>query len=517
MRIGYLSNNSEIVHDQESNRYQLIGDPTEGALMVLARKSGLHKQIALIKKVDDMPFDAVHKMRATLIAQENDKQIFVVGAPEKILLKSTSFLKKDGSIGKIDAAKLEEIKNQIEDWSKAALRVIALAYKKVENNQDTIAPDKDLAELTFAGIVGMIDPPRPDAKQAVLQCKKAGIRVIMATGDHIHTAIAIARATGIVDQDSNKEVNAYTEAQLENLDETEFSDVVKTTNVFARLTPQMKLRIATTIQSHGELIAMTGDGVNDAPALKKADVGIAMGIMGTDVARDSAKVILADDNFATIVNAIEEGRIVFINARQTSFFLLTTNFAEIATLITAVIIGMPMPLTATQILWLNLVTDGVGDKALAFERNHGNILEHKPAKKDEPILSKEVIPFLIINAIIMTVLTIGAFKFFDDEGINKARSSAFLIMAFCQLFNIYNMRSLRKSIFEIGFFSNKYVNLAILVSLGIQIMIVEVPFFQRLFNFELITAVEFITLAALASIVLVAGEIYKLIHSKLNK
>jgi Ca2+-transporting ATPase len=517
MLIAGLSNNSEIKHDQEKERYRLIGDPTEGALLVLAKKSGFLKDLNIDEsKVDDFPFSSELKMRASLIDINNKKQLMVIGAPEKVLNVSTQFLKSDGQTGLLTPEKRDEIEKKIEEWSGKAMRVIALAYLKVEDEKNKLE-DQDLKDLVFAGIVGMIDPPRPDAKEAVLKCKTAGIRVIMATGDHIKTAIAIAKATNILSENDTNEVQALTEKQLLNLDEKEFIQAVKTTHVFARLTPNMKLKIADTLQKEGELIAMTGDGVNDAPALKKADVGIAMGIMGTDVARDSAKVVLADDNFSTIVNAIEEGRIVFKNARQTSFYLLTTSFGEIITLISAVVIGLPMPLTATQILWLNLVTDGIGDKTLATERMHGDVLKEKPINKKENILNKEIFPFLIINATVMTILTLSAFNYFLTDSVEKARSAAFLTMAFCQLYNIFNMRSIKHSIFTIGMFTNKYINVGLIISIIIQVMIIEVPFFERLFQFKAVSVWEFTGLAALASVVLIFGEVYKYIKYNLMK
>jgi P-type Ca2+ transporter type 2C len=510
LQIAAFSNNSDIRHDKEKDQYQLIGDPTEGALLVLARKGNVFPpKDTSTQKLDDLPFNSTLKMRATLVAQNGKKQLLIVGAPEKVFEKSKYILSEKGTeIFTEDKQQL--VKNKIENWSGDAMRVIALAY--IDNFEKDTIDESDFENLTFSGIVGMIDPPRPDVKEAVALCKQAGIRVIMATGDHINTAISVAKATGILDNYSNGKNIALTEKQLLALDEREFEAAILNTDVFARLTPNMKLKIAETLQNRGELIAMTGDGVNDAPALKKADVGIAMGIMGTDVARDSAKVVLADDNFSTIVSAVEEGRIVFINARQTSFFLVTTNFAEIITLITSVIIGIPLPLTATQILWLNLVTDGVGDISLATESGHGDVLKEKPLKPTENILNKDILPFLFINAILMTVLTLGVFQYFLPVSLEKARSAAFIMMAFTQLYNIFNMRSLKQSVFKIGIFSNKYINLALLVSLLIQIMIIEIPFFERLFQFDPISFVEFTILGLLASMVLWIGEIYKFLR-----
>lgn len=505
------SNNSDIQHNKEKDSYQLIGDPTEGALLVLARKGGLFPQRdTSISKIDDLPFNSNLKMRATLVNNKGKRQILIVGAPEKVLAMSACVSTSEGILPMTEEW-MHRLKHHMDEWSLQAMRVIALAWREATDDTTHLA-EHQLENLTFAGIVGMIDPPRPDVRNAVAACKQAGIRVIMATGDHVNTAIAIARATGIIDGTEQHQTLALTEQQLLVLDDKEFEQVIHTTNVFARLTPNMKLRIAEKLQASGELIAMTGDGVNDAPALKRADVGVAMGIMGTDVARDAAKVVLADDNFSTIVNAVEEGRIVFTNARQTSFYLLTTNFAEITTLITAIVMGLPIPLTATQILWLNLVTDGVGDISLATESGHGDVLKQKPINPKEPILNAEVLPFLFINAGLMTLLTILSFQWFLPEDIEKARSAAFIVMAFCQLYNVHNMRSLRLSVFKIGIFTNRYVNIAMIISLIIQVAIIEMPFFAQMFQFEPISGIEFILLGLTASAVLIVGELYKQIR-----
>jgi Ca2+-transporting ATPase len=430
----------------------------------------------------------------------------IVGAPEQILEKSSHFAHESKTV-RLGEEQTAQLRDKIDEWAGEAMRVIALAYKPW-GHRDDLAED-ELKDLVFVGLAGMADPPREGVKESIAQCKKAGIRVIMATGDHLRTALAIARQAGILNESETLEPYAMTERQLLHLEGKAFSEAVRRISVFARLSPQMKLKIAEELQLQGELVAMTGDGVNDAPALKKADVGIAMGIMGTDVARDAAKMVLADDNFSTIVHAIEEGRIVFKNARRTAFFLVTTNVAEIITLLTSVFAGMPVPLTATQILWLNLVTDGVGDISLATERGHGNELNEKPVPLKENILSWDILPFLLINAMIMTGLTMLTFRYFLPVSLEKARSGAFIIMAFSQLYNVFNMRSLRQSVFSIGIFSNRYVNIALILSVIIQVLLIELPFFEKLFRFDPISWQEFLALAGLASFVLWFGEGYK--------
>lgn len=515
LQIAAISNNSRIRHKSENDSFELIGDPTEGALLVLARKGGIKAETYESIKLDDLPFDSTTKLRATLVETEDSSinQLLITGAPENLLERSVRYLSENGE-NELNEEEKEKIRDKISDWSNHALRVIALAYKvekKDEIDSDTIE------DLVFVGIVGMIDPPRKDAREAVEKCKKAGIRVIMVTGDHVNTAVAIAKTCGIIEEDDNSKIKALNDQQLNQLDDDEFDEAIRTVSVFGRLSPKTKLRIANRMQDMGHLIAMTGDGVNDAPALKGADVGIAMGIMGTDVAREAADVVLADDNFATIVNAVEEGRIVFTNSRQTSFFLITTNLAESATLIIAIAIGLPLPLTATQILWLNLVTDGVTDMSLATEQGHGDIMVEKPMRKDENILNKEIMPFMIITVFTMVILSLGAFFHYMDEGVETARTGLFVMLSFTQLFNVYNLRSIHQSVFKIGFFSNKWINLGVGVSALLLILVTEIPAMASIFNFKSLDIPDFLILFALSSLVLWICEFYKWMHHKSNK
>jgi Ca2+-transporting ATPase len=486
--------------------FQVTGDPTEAAFLVLANKGKRKKDLPV---VEDNAFSSELKYRTTTVEKSGRLLRFFIGAPESILARCSHCLESDGAIGMMEGTDKEgEIKAKLTSWSKESLRVLAMAYKELEKTDEL-----DDA-LIFVGFAGMIDPPRPGVKEAVEACHRAGIRVIMATGDHADTALAIARKVGIALP--GRDV-VYTDSQLQQMGTKEFSNAVIEADVFSRLTPLMKLKIAEALQEHGHLVAMTGDGVNDAPALKQANIGVSMGIMGTDVARDASMMVLADDNFATIVHAIEQGRIVFNNARRTSFFLVTTNFAEILTLIITVSIGYPIPLTATQILWINLVTDGFCDKALAAEKGHGDELDAKPIRPSENILNSEILPFLIINASYMTALAVTAYTHYLPMGVEKARTVTFIVLAFCQLFNVFNMRNLRGSIFETGFFSNKWINYALIVSVVIQVLIIEVPLFAQLFSFQPIKASEFLFWVAMSSFVLWIAELYKRLIMKRNK
>lgn len=517
LNIAAHSNNAQIKF-KVGEAPQIIGDPTEAALKVSAQKAGIHAGDSDYKKEADLPFSSDIKMRATLTSQAiHGRNLMIVGAPEEVLRRSNR-VSENGEEKLLDDAGREALTEKIGDWSHEAMRVIGLAYKKHDGN--SIEKD-DLNDLVFAGFTGMIDPPREEAKKAIADCKSAGIRVIMATGDHVKTAEAVGKMTGIVTEDGTGYPAAADETYLNTLSDKEFENIVLHTNVFARLTPNMKLRIADVLQKHGELIAMTGDGVNDAPALKKADVGVSMGITGTDVARDSSQMVLADDNFATIVKAVEEGRIVFKNARQASFFLITTNFAEVLTIIIAVAMGLPMPLTAIQILWLNLITDGAGGLSLATEQGHGDELKQKPVKRKENIINKDVIPFLLINASVMAVFAIAAFKYYlpdtadvTDKDRELARTAVFIVLAFTQLYNVLNMRDLKRSVFSIGLFSNKYINLALIASALLQVAVIEIPFLKEVFGLRRMDPVDFLVLVLLSGLVLAGGELYKLVRKR---
>jgi len=535
LHIAAVCNNARVLKKEED--YEIIGDPTEAALVVLAEKAGLEKGVVREKekRIDDLPFSPELKYRASLVVvlEEDDlpfspelkyraslavlldeskkREIYVVGAPEIVLNHSEHVLKND-MYEKITQEESENILAQIEYLTEKGLRVLALAYRGVPSSLDYLSEDF-VNELVFVGIVGMRDPPRPEVKGAIAKAKKAGIRVVMTTGDHKGTAVAIAKEIGLIDEKTgSKYPEALTEQELLVLSEESFEEMVRNVSVFSRLTPNMKLRIVETLQEQGHVVAVTGDGVNDAPALKKADIGIAMGLIGTDVARASSEVVLADDNFASIVDAIEQGRIVFVNTRQAATFLVTTNFAEDLTIIGALLLGLGLPLLATQILWLNLVTDGVSDVALATEPGHGSVLNEPPRKKEENVLSKEIIPFLLLMVSIMVIVTLAIFNAYLPQGKEKARTGAFVVMAFTQLFNVLNMRSLRSSVFSIGFFSNKNIVASLLTSIILLFMIIYIPFFQEVFGFKSLSLIELLTIVLLSSLVFWFGELYKFVH-----
>ncbi len=515
LHIAGVCNEAELTKKEGSNRYEVIGDPTEASLVVLAQKAGLNEEIIHEKerKIDDMSFSSKLKYRASLSVLLNgkeEKQLYVVGAPEEMMEKVKYFQQKDGVKEATEKDK-QEMLEKVEGMTANAMRTIGIGYKKMSKEVNEIEQEM-IGELVLVGVVGIIDPPRPEVKEAIERAKMAGIRVIMTTGDHKGTALAISREIGLVDKNERK---ALTQRELKAMSEKEFQRAVKEVSVFARLTPHMKLKIAKALQEkHGAVVAMTGDGVNDAPAVKQADIGIAMGIAGTDVTKEAGEIILTDDNFASIISAIEEGRIVFRNTRQASVTLISTNFAEYVTIIFTLLIFGNLPFTATQILWLNLVTDSFSGAPLALEPGNKSILKEKPRDKKEGILTMEVLPVLVITAVSMAVLAILAFNYYQEESIKKAMTAAFSVMAFTQLFRAINMRDIKRSVFEIGFFKNKYLLISILVALCLQVIVIRTEFFQNVFGFSSLPFSEIFILIGLSSLVFFVGEGYKFLRYK---
>ncbi len=510
--------NGEEEGEEKDDQATVSGDPTEAALLVLAEKTGISRepQYKEFEVIDDLPFNSEQKFRASLVrCPEDRKEIFVVGAPEKLLSLSKEVVSGDGS-KKMDKETEEEIREKIDELSNQSMRVIGCGYKTVDKNTGEVGAG-DAEDLIFAGLFGIMDPPREEVKEAVARCRRAGIRVIMVTGDHKQTALAIARQVGITGEDAESDdcPRVLTEQELDVDDET-LDQYTSCTNVFARVSPDTKLRIAKSVQGKQLIIGMTGDGVNDAPALKFADLGIAMGQRGTDVAKDSSQIVLSDDNFASIVNAIEEGRIVFSNIRRTTFFLITTNFASTLNLIAAISIGFTYPLSPTQILWVNLVTDGIMDISLATEPGHQDMMDRPPVSKKERIINKDIIPNLLIVVPVMVVLALLAFSHYRPEGVEKARTGAFLVVAMTQIFNAFNLRSIRDSVFKIGFFSNKWVIVAFATSIILQVAAIKLPFMQTIFKFRDLPWIDILVITLLSSLVFVFGELYKFIRSKIR-
>ncbi len=506
---------------EEDDSPSVSGDPTEAAMLVLAIKTKLDKEKPYkdIEVVDDLPFNSQQKFRASLVCCPDDsREMYFVGAPEKILSLSKKVISKNGNKS-LDEKTENIIKDKIRELSNQSMRVIGCACKPADNETGEVNAE-DASDLVFTALYGIMDPPRQEVEEAVQKCKTAGIGVVMVTGDHKETALAIARDVGIIDSGREEDVKdcplVLTEKDLD-IDDEQLDKYTCCTRVFARVSPDSKLRIAKSFQRKGSLIGMTGDGVNDAPALKVADLGVAMGQRGTDVARDSSQIVLSDDNFASIVDAVEQGRIVFRNIRLTSFFLITTNFASTLTLIAAISAGFTYPLLPTQILWINLVTDGVMDISLATEPGHKDMMKQPPQKKDESILSRDILPYLLIIVPIMVILALLVFNYYRPEGLEKARTGVFLVVAMTQVFNAFNMRSFKRSVFSIGFFKNKWLILAFFGSIILQLAAIKLPFIQKIFHFQDIAWPDILVIILLSSLVFGFGELYKWIRERLKK
>lgn len=453
--IGNLGVKGRVSYD--AKEIKIIGDPTEAALWVLAKKTMINQENYTL--VDDLPFNSVNKLRASLIENKTDgkKFLFVIGAPEVLISLSTGTYDFGQKINfKKTCLNLEQ---KILEYNRQAARTLGIAVKEVDHNFKL--KSENIKDLKLLAITKIVDPVRQGVKQAVLSANKSGIRVIMMTGDHKETAKSIALQTGILNSKNNE---VLTQTELETFDPNQLKKAVFKVNVFARLTPKMKQKITEILQSEGQYVAMTGDGVNDAPALKKADIGISMGLIGTDVAREASDMVLADDNFVSILEAVKQGRIVFNNIRRSTYYLLTTNFAESITILTTFLVGLPAPLVASQILWMNLVTDSINGIALATESESGKEISDSYQKYREPILTRSVLPFMLIIGGYMVIASILAFIFFLPQSNSKARTSVLVIMSFSQLFNMINMRSLNGTIFRKGLFSNRIANVGLILS-----------------------------------------------------
>jgi Ca2+-transporting ATPase len=419
--------------------------------------------------------------------------------------------------------------------TKEALRVLGVAYRVVPKIEGEISAENLEQDLVFVGLIGMIDPPREEVKIALATARHAGIRTVMITGDFPNTARAIAEAIGLLRP--GKKV--MTGAELDDINTDQLNAVIEDTDVFARVSPEHKMRIVAALQANDEVVAMTGDGVNDAPAIKLADIGVAMGITGTDVAKQTADMVLTDDNYASIVSAVAQGRIIYGNIRKFVFFLLSSNVAEIMIIFLATLAGLPAPLTAIQLLWLNLITDGAPALALAMEKGDPDIMERKPRPKNEPIINGSMRTGIIIQTITQTGAVLTAFglgllwelaamghvpaagqsglsfllnfdwKSVELEALRTAETMAFLTLSLCELFRAYTVRSERASLFQIGVFSNKWMQYAVGVSMALLLLVCVVPFLQEIFNTHWMTGTEWAVVAGLGIIPAISEEITK--------
>lgn len=478
--------------------WRIVGDPTEGALLVAAAKAGidLEELAAGQPRVDEVPFEAERKMMGVTCSTSRGRMVYVKGAPDVVVsMCSTAF--KDGKVVPMTDAIRAQITRANAELAKGALRVLGLAYAE-EARLAKYDPEAQLpyAGLTYLGLAGMIDPPRPEVKKAVTRARLAGIRTVMITGDHQVTAEAIARELGIMGKGSRvltgKELDAMTPAQL--------ARIVDEVSVFARVSPSHKHVIVQALKKRGHIVAMTGDGVNDAPAVKEADIGIAMGKTGTDVTREAAAMVLTDDNYATIVAAVEEGRSIYDNIRKFIRYLLACNIGEVATMFGAVAIGLPLPLTPLQVLWMNLVTDGLPAMALGVEPTDKDVMNRGPRDPQESIFARKLGLKIVSQGLFIAVCTLAAFAggLVLSADLAKARTLAFTCLIMSQLMYVFHCRSEAKTISEIGLFTNPYLVGAVAVSALMQIAVVHVSRLARIFGTVALSGVEWMIVLVLS-------------------
>jgi Ca2+-transporting ATPase len=528
--------------------YRMVGDPTEGALVVAAAKAGIWRAAMErdFPRVAENPFDSARKTMSTLhevrdIASFADPftdpgaapryVLCVKGAPDVVLAACTRYQRLDDEPAPLTPEMRDEIAETNAAFSSDALRVLAMAYQTFDGMPEPMTAEAVEKNLTFIGLIGMIDPARPEVKPAIQQAREAGIRTVMITGDYPDTAKAIAQAIGLLRPGGR----VLPGAALDKMSEPQVLEAVKVTDVFARVSPQHKVIIVDALRKTGAVAAMTGDGVNDAPALKRADIGVAMGITGTDVAKEAADMVLTDDNYASIVAAVEQGRIIYSNIRKFVFFLLSSNVAEIMIIFLATLAGLPTPLTAIQLLWLNLITDGAPALALALEKGDPDVMEQPPRPKEEPIINRTMSIGIVVQTVAQTGATLGAFLLgllwhlragavlppdanpllfvlqYDWHGVDvqTAETMAFVTLSLCELFRAYTVRSERTSLFRIGIFSNRYMQLAVGISLTLLLLVVNVPFLQPIFNTHFLTPTEWAVVFGLALVPAISEEITK--------
>ncbi len=539
--LGNINNDAEVEAGEQKTR--VIGDPTEAALIVAAEKAGTqHREIdRAYPRESEIPFDSERKRMITIHSivdpRPNDPSPFydnavkdwdvvaVKGAPDVVLKLCTQYQAIDDRAAPLTDAMRESILAANDAMTRDALRVLGVAYRLDRDVPETdLTPEMVEKELVFVGLIGMIDPPRQEVKPALMKALDAGIRTVMITGDFPNTARAIAEAIGLL-RPGHKVMAG---AEIDDLSDEQLKKTVIETDVFARVSPEHKMRIVDALQANNQIVAMTGDGVNDAPAIKRADIGVAMGITGTDVAKGAADMVLTDDNYASIVSAVEQGRIIYSNIRKFVFFLLSSNVAEIMIIFLATLAGLPVPLTAIQLLWLNLVTDGAPALALAMEKGDPDIMEQKPRPKDEPIINGPMRLGILIQTFAQTgaVLTAFLIGLYWELGINPintlfqgfdwsqydvqtAETMAFLTLSFAELFRAYTVRSERASLFTIGVFSNKWMQYAVGISIVLLVLVATVPFLQPIFNTHNPSTIEWGVVLGLAIIPAIAEEITK--------
>lgn len=506
LAIGTLCNDSKLTVD--GSEFRVTGDPTETAFVSKAYEEKLDKNEleTSLPRVAEIPFDSERKLMSTIHKTEQGYRVMVKGAPDVLLNRCT-----------IDEADAQKIAAKNADMASNALRVLGVAYKDITEIPEELLSEDIENQLTFVGLVGMIDPPRQEVKEAVAQCYDAGIRPVMITGDHKLTAVAIAKELAIFRSGDL----AMTGVELDMMPQEVLEEEVAKYSVYARVSPEHKMRIVKAWQANGMVVAMTGDGVNDAPALKVADIGCAMGITGTDVAKGAADMILTDDNFATIVHAVEQGRGIFSNIKKSIQYLLSCNIGEIITIFVATALNFhQMPLVAIQLLWLNLVTDSLPALALGMEPVEPGVMKQKPCDSRKSIFADGFAASMIFYGVLVGVITLAAYWLGEyvlsnpNVADGTANTMAFATLVFGELTRAFAVRSETRSIFSIGVFSNSAMNKAFLVSLALQLAVLFIPFLQEIFKVQSLTGMEWLIVILLSLVPLIVSEITKAFRSK---
>jgi P-type Ca2+ transporter type 2C len=495
---------------QDNGTWQVIGDPTEGALLVVAAKAGLRiEQLETTHRfLGEVPFDPERKMM-TIVRRTSDGPVaYVKGAPDVLLGRCTHRLAADGSIEPLSDAARAAVVDANERFARQALRVLGVAQRRLAREPDRYHSSELEQQLVFLGLAAMKDPLRPEAKVAVRACHDAGIRTVMITGDHKDTAAAIAEELGLLEGSGH----AMTGMELNRLSDDELTKQVDRFSVYARVSAEHKLRIVKAWKSTGAIVAMTGDGVNDAPAVKAADIGVAMGITGTDVTKEASDMVVTDDNFASITAAVEEGRAVFDNIRKAVHFLLSCNVSEVLVMLFATLLGMPLPLMPIQILWMNLVTDGFPALALAVDPKAPDLMKRKPRKPEAQLLDGGRLAAIGAEGLMLSAIALGAFAYSLyglHQDVEQARTVAFTVLVIVQLVHAFNCRSERWSLFQVGVATNRPLLLAVIFSFGIQAAVLTVPIAAPIFKVAPLPIEDWILMGATGILPFVIMEALK--------
>lgn len=519
LHISVLCNDARLERDDsgEAENWRMIGDPTEGALIVAAAKGGFPRQALNEKypRLQEIPFDSKRKLMTTFHqAAAGEQFAYTKGAPDILIALCTRIKREDGTIETITEADIQNIMENNGKMAEQALRVLAVAFKPVDTIPQHPSPEETEKDLIFAGLVGMIDPPRVEAIDAVRICKSAGVRAVMITGDYKDTAAAIARDLGIIGQGDP----VLTGTELNQMSDEQIREACRTTNVFARVSPEHKVAIVQAMKDNGGIVAMTGDGVNDAPALKRADIGVAMGITGTDVTKETADMVVTDDNFASIVAAVEEGRVIYSNIRKFVFFLLSCNVAEILIIFISMLLGWPIPLLPIHLLWINLITDAFPALALGMEKKEPNLMSEPPRDPNEPIINKDMRSAIIIQSTVLTFAVLASFYYaLSHYSIEIARTYALATLIISELLRAYTTRSEKHTVFKIGWFSNRSMNLATVVSLSLLVIVFIVPQLRDIFNVVTLHFQDWDIVLLFALLPFLSGELNKVIKYRKRK